>query len=208
MGQVNRVEAMGTIPASARGVAFYSLFPHLDGFKNTLCKVQTHPLKSTRSPETLAHKAKTPSGPQPRKLPPSSLSAVVGRCSSSFTMQAGDGAYAGGLSHHQKVPHSFSQPSNQTHLNRGFCSQQPTRHRSLVCSPEAGASPAVVSQRDGAGSSPIFQRGYDWVSSPQTPNTFGQAITQPTLLRHSYCQCLHLHGKTMFRLKATVLLID
>lgn len=172
-GQVNGVKARGTIPASARGVALYSLFLHPDGFKNTLCKVQTHPLKSTRGPETSAHKAKTPSGPQPWKLPPSSLSAVAGKCSSSF-YHARRGQ---SLSHHQKVPQSFSQPSNQTHLNRRCCGQQPTRHRPSVCSPGAGASPAVVSWRDSAGSSLIFQRGYDWVSSPQTPNIFGQAIT-------------------------------
>lgn len=162
------MKARGTIPTGSPSVGIYCLFPHLDDFKNILCKVQTHPLKSTQSPETSAHKAK------PRRAP--ATENFLHPCSHLWWK----GVFPP-LLHHarrgwslrwpnlltgwpvplaEKVPHNFSQTSNQTHLKRGWCSQDPMRQRSSLCSPAAGAPPAVVPGKV----SPDLE-GQHWVTS-------------------------------------------
>lgn len=135
-GRVNRAKARGTIPAGSPSVGTYCLFPHLDGFKHILSAKCKHiPWKACRAQRPWLTKP-SPAGLQPRRT----SSILPLSCGGkgfpllSFTMQEGDGVYAGltflarwPVPLAQEVPH-FSQPSNQTHLNRGCSSQHSTRH--------------------------------------------------------------------------------
>lgn len=188
--------------------------------------MQTHPLKSMQSPETSAHKAKPHGAPatenflHPRSqlwwkgvFPPLPHHARRG-----WSLHWPDFLAGWPVPLAQEVLHNFSQTSNQTRLKKGCCSQHPMRHRPSVCSPVAGASPAVVPRKV----SPDLER-QRWVIScllkglllharpgilSTDPHTFGEAITQSMPLQRSYCQRLHRQGRTMFRLKATVLLLN
>lgn len=175
----------------------HCLILRLDGSKSSLCKVQTHPLKSPWSSQSQA-----PPGSSQGELPPS-LPWWDGLSPLSSTLQGGEGAglpcrvshWSGGA---RTLLPAFQQPC--------LC-QQPTvasvvEHHQLQrqerCLLDSVTSPGGSLPTQDILGSPDFPRELchvqGWESSPQTPTS--------TLHQHSYA---NTYGKTMFRLKAALL---
>lgn len=177
------------IPAGSPSVGTYCLFPHPDGFKNILCKVQTHALKSTQSPETSAHQA------QPRHAPAIENFILALGCGGkgslvlSWTMQEGDGVPAGrnslpgGLSHYLRRCHttSHSHPSKpiwtrDAVANAPQGTDPPSIPPWLEHHQLEGQGRRLLTWRDGAGW-PVFQRDcccvHHRATLPADPHVWG-----------------------------------